>query len=38
VAEVLRCWVRTATRGEAERGVAQLAAQGLNLPGQPDDG
>jgi predicted glycogen debranching enzyme len=33
VAEVLRCWVKTATRSEAERGVAQLAAQGMNMPG-----
>jgi predicted glycogen debranching enzyme len=33
VAEVLRCWVKTATRSEAERGVAQLAAQGMTVPG-----
>ncbi len=37
VAEVLRCWVKTATRSEAERGVAQLAAQGMSMPGRPDD-
>ncbi|MGH9175578.1 MAG: amylo-alpha-1,6-glucosidase, partial [Vicinamibacterales bacterium] len=36
VAEVLRCWVKTAARGEAERGVSQLAAQGMNMPGLPD--
>ena len=37
VAEVLRCWVKTATRSEAERGVAQLAAQGMSMPGRSDD-
>jgi predicted glycogen debranching enzyme len=35
VAEVLRCWVKTGTRGEAERGASQLAAQGMSMPGQP---
>jgi predicted glycogen debranching enzyme len=33
VAEVLRCWVKTASRGEAERGASQLAAQGVTMPG-----
>jgi predicted glycogen debranching enzyme len=35
VAEVLRSWVKTAARGEAERGVSQLAAHGMNMPGLP---
>ncbi len=35
VAEVLRCWVKTGTEREAERGVEQLAAQGTSMPGQP---
>ncbi|HXG86925.1 MAG TPA: amylo-alpha-1,6-glucosidase [Vicinamibacterales bacterium] len=33
VAEVLRCWAKTAARGEAERGVSQLAAHGKEMPG-----
>jgi predicted glycogen debranching enzyme len=37
VAEVLRCWVKTATRGEAERGASQLAAQGMSMPGLPNE-
>src|SRR5262245_20354943 len=36
VAEVLRCWVKTASRGEAERGASQLAAQGVTMPGTSD--
>jgi predicted glycogen debranching enzyme len=35
VAEVLRCWVKTGTLREAERGVEHLAAQGTSMPGQP---
>ncbi len=35
VAEVLRCWVKTAARGDAARGQSQLAAQGLRMPGLP---
>jgi predicted glycogen debranching enzyme len=36
VAEVLRCWVKTASLGEAERGASQLAAQGVAMPGAPE--
>ena len=36
VAEVLRCWVKTAAHGEAERGASQLAAQGVSMPGSPE--
>jgi predicted glycogen debranching enzyme len=36
VAEVLRCWVKTASRGDAERGASQLAAQGVTMPGTPE--
>jgi len=33
VAEVLRCWVKTATRGETERAASELAAHGAPVPG-----
>ena len=33
VAEVLRCWVKTATRREAERAASELAAHGAAVPG-----
>ena len=36
VAEVLRCWVKTGTRHEAERGAEQLVAQGLATPEASD--
>ena len=36
VAEVLRCWVKTATRREAQRGAEQLVAGGMSTPGMPD--
>jgi predicted glycogen debranching enzyme len=36
VAEVLRCWVKTATAREAEHAASQLAAHGAPVPGLPD--
>jgi glycogen debranching enzyme len=36
VAEVLRCWVKTASAQEAERAVSHLAAHGASVPGLPD--
>jgi predicted glycogen debranching enzyme len=36
VAEVLRCWVKTATAWEAERAASELAAHGASVPGLPD--
>jgi predicted glycogen debranching enzyme len=36
VAEVLRCWVKTATAKEAERAATHLAAHGAPVPGLPD--
>jgi predicted glycogen debranching enzyme len=36
VAEVLRCWVKTATAREAEHAASQLAAHGAPVPGLTD--
>ena len=36
VAEVLRCWVKTATAREAERAASHLATHGASVPGLPD--
>jgi predicted glycogen debranching enzyme len=36
VAEVLRCWVKTASAGEAERAAAHLEEYGAPVPGLPD--
>jgi predicted glycogen debranching enzyme len=36
VAEVLRCWVKTASAVEAERAAAQLEEYGAPVPGLPD--
>ena len=36
VAEVLRCWVKTATAKEVERAATHLAAHGAPVPGLPD--
>ena len=36
VAEVLRCWVKTATAKEHERAATHLAAHGAPVPGLPD--
>jgi glycogen debranching enzyme len=32
VAEVLRCWVKTSTRREAERGIVRLATATIGPP------
>jgi glycogen debranching enzyme len=37
VAEVLRCWVKTATAKQAERAAANLAAHGASVPGLPTE-
>jgi glycogen debranching enzyme len=36
VAEVLRCWVKTASQREAEQAASHMAAHGATVPGLPD--